>query len=99
MTLKVLKDKLDAQPFEPFRLRMPDGRALRVPHPEFVSKSPRDRIVIVRWDNGERFHVVDLDLVSDLEPDPNKGAPRKKFQTLTVSADCSTTFKQVATAV
>ena len=78
MTLKALKDKLEAKPFEPFRLRMPDGRALRVPHPEFVSFSPSNRIVIVWWDNGERFHVVDLDLVSDLEPDPDKGAPRKK---------------------
>ena len=68
MTADTLRGKLDAEPFEPFQMRMPDGSALRVPHPEFVSLAPSGRIAFIWKGEGERYSTVDLLLVSDLEP-------------------------------
>ena len=77
MTLEDLRVKLDARPFEPFRFRLPDGRALSVPHPEFVSVSPtqRSRTVLVWLPDGSAATSVDLSMVSDFEP---LSASRKK---------------------
>ena len=69
-----LQKKLEAQPFAPFRLRLPDGRALDVPHPDFVSISPTGKSsAIVVWSrDGQLESLVDLRLVSDFEPMPKK---------------------------
>jgi hypothetical protein len=44
---------------------MPDGRALRIPHPEFLSLPPGSRIAAVHV--GGVFRFVDLFLVSEIE--------------------------------
>lgn len=66
MTRDEVQQALAATPFVPFALRMPDGRALAVPHPEFISIAPQSRIVCV-WDRRGAGQMVDLMLVSDLE--------------------------------
>jgi len=78
MMLEDLRSMLEAQPFEPFRLRLPDGRALDVPHPEFVALPPgrRGRAVFVWRPDGITGWRVDLSLVSDFEP--LAGARKKK---------------------
>lgn len=68
MTADAVREKLEAEPFQPFQMRMPDGRAVAIPHPEFVSLAPTGRIAIVWKGQGERYSTVDLMLVSDLEP-------------------------------
>ena len=78
MTADALRGKLDSEPFEPFQMRMPDGRVLRVPHPEFVSLAPSGRIAIVWRGEGERYSTVDLPLVSDLEPIEKNGKRRRR---------------------
>ena len=77
MTLEDLRAKLNTQPFEPFRFRLPDGGALSVPHPEFVSVSPTQlsRKVLVWLPDGSAASSVDLSMVSDFEP---LSASRKK---------------------
>jgi len=68
MIAEALLERLHAQPFRDFGLRMPDGRLLPVPHPEFISIEPEEeRIGIVRNGRGG-YWTVDLELVSDLEP-------------------------------
>jgi hypothetical protein len=78
MTADALREKLDAEPFEPFQMRLPYGRALRVPHPEFVSLAPSGRIAIIWKGEGERYSTVDLLLVSDLEPMLKNGKRRRR---------------------
>lgn len=78
MTADALREKLDAEPFKPFQMRMPDGRALRVPHSEFVSLAPSGRIAIIWKGEGERYSTVDLLLVSDLEPMQKNGKRRRR---------------------
>jgi hypothetical protein len=78
MTADALKERIEAQPFQPFRLKLPDGRALPIPHPEFISVGPDRRTTIVWKANSEGGHwVVDLRLVSDLEVGLDKPSKRK----------------------
>jgi len=57
---------LHQSPFQPFRIRMADGRAFDVSHRDFVSRSPSGRTVIVHHEN-ENYSVLDLLLMSELE--------------------------------
>ena len=67
MTIDQLRRMHQARPFSPFRVRMADGRHLDVSHPEFLAHTPKGRtIMIARPD--ESFEVIDLLLVTSLEP-------------------------------
>ncbi|HMF19080.1 MAG TPA: hypothetical protein VKE98_17860 [Gemmataceae bacterium] len=68
MTAGQLRAMREANPFRPFTIRLADGRALAVPHRDFVSQSPGGRTIIVyQSGNEEAFSVVDLYLVTELE--------------------------------
>ena len=66
MTAEQLRAMREANPFRPFTIRMADGRALTVPHRDFVSQSPGGRTIIV-YHSDESFSVVDLYLVTELD--------------------------------
>ncbi len=68
MTGQALKDRLHEQPFRGFGKRVPDGRLLSVPHPEFISIEPEDERIAIVWRGHGGYSTVDLELVSDLEP-------------------------------
>ncbi|MDO8349135.1 MAG: hypothetical protein Q7T30_02785 [Planctomycetota bacterium] len=53
-------------PFQPFTLRLADGRALDVPHPEFILVSSRGRQVIVD-SREDMFEIVDVPLILSAE--------------------------------
>ena len=80
MTIEQLRRMHQARPFSPFRVHMADGRHLDVSHPEFLAHTPTGRtIMIARPD--ESFEVIDLLLVTSLEPingKPRSRRPRKK---------------------
>jgi len=54
------------QPFRPFTIRMADGRAFEVSHPDFVAQSPSGRTVIV-FQPDESYSVLDLLLMTELQ--------------------------------
>jgi hypothetical protein len=64
MTIEQLQAAIHATPFRPFTVRMADGRAFPVPHPDFIAHAGRTA-VIVEPDGG--YHVVDLLLMTELE--------------------------------
>jgi hypothetical protein len=66
MTIEQLRGVHQARPFRPFVIRLADGRALSVPHSEFLSHSPTGRTVIVYHDD-ETLSIVDLLLVTEIE--------------------------------
>jgi hypothetical protein len=45
MTAKNLRDLVQNQPFQPFRLHLADGKDLRVPHPDFALIAPEYVVV------------------------------------------------------
>jgi len=74
MTVQQLDNVHRAKPFRPFTIHMGDGRALLVPHPEYLSRSPSGRTVIV-YGNEEDFSILDLLLVTELEIHPPNKSP------------------------
>ena len=49
MLSELIRSYLRAVPFQPFVIRMNDGRQFNVPHPDFATVSPK----------GTRIHVFD----------------------------------------
>ena len=66
MTVDQFRTMLHQQPFRPFHIRMADGRAFYVTHPDFVALSPSGRTVIV-YEPDENFSILDLLLMSELQ--------------------------------
>ena len=67
MTINSLRDRLHAVPFQPFAIRTANGRAVQVPHPDFIAVAGGGRTVIVASQTEDHFTVVDLLLVTQLE--------------------------------
>ncbi len=67
MTIDRLRKTLRAQPFRPFRLHMGDGRALRVPHPDFVWIPPEGSRTVIVSTGPDDFEIVDMMLVVSIE--------------------------------
>ncbi len=76
MTTDQLRNVWKAEPFRPFIIRLADGRQVQVRHPEFLSRSPSGRSIIV-YQSDESFNVIDLLLVTDLEVGANGHAKRR----------------------
>ena len=59
-----LKKLIHASPWSPFTLQLADGRALRVPHPDFITLTRSGRTAIVISDkNDDEFEIVDVFLI------------------------------------
>ena len=66
MTIEQLTKVLHAVPFQPFTIRMADGRKFFVKPRDYISRSPTGRTVIVQYDNDD-YSVLDLLLATELE--------------------------------
>ena len=80
MTTEGLRKLHKAEPFRPFVIRLGDGQALPVRHPEFLAYSPNSRIATVYAEDGS-FELVDLLLITGLEVGRNgrrRGTKRKQ---------------------
>ena len=71
MDLAGIRDALRKQPFQPFSIRLADGRELPVAHPEFVAVGTR-RIVVIGPDDSTTF--VEPLLIVSLDFAPNGSA-------------------------
>jgi hypothetical protein len=74
MTIEQFRNALRQTPFRAFRIRMADGRAFDVMHPDFVSMSPTGRTIVVHHASDESFSVLDLLLMSEIEMLPPASA-------------------------
>jgi hypothetical protein len=72
MTTEQFQATLHQSPFQPFTIRMADGRAFEVSHRDFVSRSPSGRTVIVHH-NNENYSVLDLLLMTEVEVNSANG--------------------------
>lgn len=64
MNVNLIREALHREPFEPFIFRLADGRALPVPHPDFVAVG-QTRVVVVAEDDSsamiEPLLIVSID--------------------------------------
>jgi hypothetical protein len=76
MDLQGVREALLRRPFEPFHIRLADGRSLAVRHPEMVAVGKR-RIVVVLPDDSSLFIepllIVSLDFNGEQPPKKNHG--------------------------
>ena len=70
MNLDGLRSALKSQPFQPFSMRLADGRSVPVKHPEFVAVGPR-LVVVVDTDNS--WQIVEPLLIVSLDSDKPSG--------------------------
>jgi hypothetical protein len=80
MDIAGVRDALHRQPFEPFIIRLADGRSIPVPHRDFVALTPR-RVIVGAEDDSwciiEPLLIVSLDSMRKPPRDGN-GARGKK---------------------
>jgi len=60
MTIQEIRRVHSAQPFQPFRVLVADGRSYDVRHPEFMAQSQNGRMIYVSTPDGS---MVSLDLL------------------------------------
>ena len=77
MTVNQIRRLHQAQPFQPFRNHLADGRALDVPHPEMLAIMPPGRTVFVAT-GEEDYEIVDLLLVASLEVVNGRAGPGRR---------------------
>lgn len=81
MDIAGIREAIHKQPFEPFELRLADGRSLSVPHPDFVALHPRRIIVIsddASWAVVEPLLIVSIDYDASHKKGGNGAGRRKK---------------------
>ena len=74
MHVDLIREALRKLPFQPFTLRLVDGRVLPVPHPDFVAVSNRRVVVIEPDDRGmsilEPLLIVSIEYASAAQSTP-----------------------------
>jgi len=69
MTIERLREAYNQQPFQPFVIRVADGRGIPVVHREYMVTTPSGRtVVVVQPDDS--FNIIDILLATDLEFKP-----------------------------
>jgi len=62
---------LDASPFEPFIIRMADGKEYRVNHPDFVLAASNEQTQVIVEDEAGGVHFLSPLLITSLERVPH----------------------------
>ena len=81
MDIAGVREVLHRQPFEPFLIRLADGRSLSVPHRDFVALTPRRVIVGAEddsWTIIEPLMIVSLDSMPAMPKGGNGTQKRKR---------------------
>ena len=66
MTKEAIKERVHAAPFQPFAVRLPDGRTYEVPGADYVSLSPGGRTLILYTEDGEGHRILDVALITEI---------------------------------
>jgi hypothetical protein len=66
MKIDELKKAKDQRPFQPFRIRMADGREIEITHPDAVAWDPQTPRIAVCVIPGGGWEVVDVGLITSL---------------------------------
>jgi hypothetical protein len=73
MDIAGVREALHKQPFEPFAIRLADGRSLPVPHPDFVALTSR-RVIVGAEDDS--WSIIEPLLIVSLDSLPKQGKGR-----------------------
>ena len=69
-----VRELLHAEPFRPFVIRLADGRAYRVEHPDFVLAASTDVPQVTIEEPDGRTHFISARLITSVELAPANAA-------------------------
>ena len=72
MSADELKKLINARPFRPFTVFMPNDKSFRIPHSEFVLLTPTGRTMIVSQANSDAVDILDVPLITRIEVEAAK---------------------------
>ncbi len=75
MNAQEIRNLYEATPFQPFEVILPNGSAVLVDHPEFMSFSRDFRTVYISKLNGGAHHI-DVKLITALNFPPSRSGKR-----------------------
>ena len=79
MTGPHLRELLRKQPFEHLKIRLSDGRALAVTHPDFVSLPPENvTSTFIVWQKDGSFDMVSMRQVTSVSSKGDAPTPRAR---------------------
>ncbi len=69
MKVEKVRELMHAAPFQPFTIHAADGRALHIPHPDFIAIMGTGRTVFVTSpiEQMPSYFMVDVPLITQLE--------------------------------
>jgi hypothetical protein len=70
MNVVAIRQALRQEPFLPFQLRLADGRAFHVNHPEFVAVSPSNNRVVAFTGHDDSMAILEPLLIISLDYGP-----------------------------
>jgi hypothetical protein len=77
MVIQSIREFNRANPFVPYEITMTSGQRYRVPHPDYLSISPRGTFVIV-FEKDETPHHLSSILIESATPTNGHSSHRKK---------------------
>lgn len=66
MILDAIRDALRVAPFQPFIIRLANGREFEVRHPDFAMISPTERSMMVYYADNDRAAAINVSLVTEV---------------------------------
>jgi hypothetical protein len=79
MTAEAIKEHLEAVPFVPFTIHIPDRPPMRVPHPDFAHIAPSQKSLAV-WNDktGEGPRILDIRLITEIQPEQEQKSEERQ---------------------
>ena len=66
MTVQRIRNLLQGAPFQPFVVHTPDGRAFKIPHPDFAMVSGTGRLLHIARPDSDDEDILDVALITDV---------------------------------
>ncbi|MCI0702465.1 MAG: hypothetical protein L0241_15385 [Planctomycetia bacterium] len=76
-----IRELLQAKPFRPFTIHLPEGRAVPVTHHDFALVSPDGR-TLVAYDQDGTMNIVDVMLIASIHLGPPPAPPTTPSSTI-----------------
>ena len=66
MILDSIREAVDASPFQPFVIRLANGREYNVKHPDYAMVSPTERSMMVYYMDNDRAAAINVALITEV---------------------------------
>lgn len=73
-----LRTVREAIPFRAFDIVLADGRAFPIPHPDFLSITPKGSSLVLWAKDGSIGSILDATLIAELRMAPANGSKRRR---------------------